>query len=519
MDQAKYKLPRTMHELASRSRLQACLEALPAGHRDRPAVAFLTREAVPLVNDDGSDDPDLVQISVNYLFSLNSKNQGRLFAQHKLSHQGLCQKVRAFLCDGVMQDLDFENCFPRFLLQLFQSYGISCPALLFFVMHREEVIGDVLRQARVAGLTLTRDQVKKAFLKALHGGNYRNVTSGNKVVYDALPGFVSLDQFTDQVRAAADLLRRKAQFKDLYVQCQQANPTNPLGRFVSLTCQRVEHACLAVCMRVLRANDVRPRVNMFDGLNVSGFDDRHALGKQGVLDACMAAVKLETGFDVKLTEKVHEALNAGELAAWARGPPEDEYDTLTSSTADLKVVHARFFSHALQLDDDDKQQALQAGTDGAVDLFDIDVDLQVDLFLRGAWGTGKTQFLIKLIKAIDEITQRKYGRRARVLLTSSRKSLSTMYVSELTAAGLPAAHYSHIKGQLDVKLHPVSVWQNESLPRGISAETPPFDLVVCDEWLQFIGHIFQEQPQESGFKSLGLAGLSTLRMALSKVLT
>ena len=60
----------------------------------------------------------------------------------------------------------------------------------------------------------------------------------------------------------------------------------------------------------------------------------------------MAAVKFQTGFDAKFTQKVHTAMSAAELAAWARGPPEDVYDTLTAATADLSVVHARFVSHS-----------------------------------------------------------------------------------------------------------------------------------------------------------------------------
>jgi len=517
--QAKFQLPRSLNELVSRQRLEDVIRVLPPGHKDRGAVVALLRDCKPFVHRDGTVDADLVVSTVNYVFGKKGRG-GRLFAQGGHSCQKLNKIIRSYITHQVLQDLDFENCFPRFLMQLFEWAGIPCVALKAYVRDRAAIIAEVLRQSEEANLDakLDRDHIKGAFLKALHLGNYRHATKGNAIVYDAMPGFVSLDQFKDQVRVAADTLSKRPEFKTLFAQCEKEHPKNALGRFVSVLCQRLEHCCLAVCMRALRQRGASCHVNMFDGVMVRGFSEAD-LGcrPQDAQDHCMAAIVGETGLEVVLTEKVHQPYTLPELAAWAAGAKADEFDTLVKDkTADLVEVTVKFISHYLQLDQEDKDQARDALTVG-VDLLADYPDLLLDLYLRGAWSTGKTVFLIKLMKAVDAIVQRKFNRRARILVTSSRKSLTAMYLHDMKMEGLPVVSYSEISGVLDVNVHPMSIWQIESLPRGLTADTPSFDLVICDEWLQNESHVFQDQEQTSIFKPKGLAGLSALRGALSKV--
>jgi hypothetical protein len=124
----------------------------------------------------------------------------------------------------------------------------------------------------------------------------------------------------------------------------------------------------------------------------------------------------------------------------------------------------------------------------------IDDDGASDYYIGSAWGTGKSFHNAQIVRSLREKTPT-----ARVLIVSARRSLSAQL-----AADFGASLYTNIKGMLDPKRHPVSVWQLESLKR-VDASTI-FDLIVVDEVTALAEHSYGLE-----FNKSARASMSTLR--------
>ena len=120
-----------------------------------------------------------------------------------------------------------------------------------------------------------------------------------------------------------------------------------------------------------------------------------------------------------------------------------------------------------------------------------------DMHIGSAWGTGKSHFNRLLIENLLRINPH-----AKILCLSARKSLSAQMCADLGATS-----YTSIKGILDTKRYPVSVWQLESLKRVDCASV--FDLIIVDELNSLIGHAYQRSENASA-----RAGISTMRLLL-----
>ncbi len=124
-----------------------------------------------------------------------------------------------------------------------------------------------------------------------------------------------------------------------------------------------------------------------------------------------------------------------------------------------------------------------------------------DLYAASAWGTGKSQHNAAIVRALLERKPR-----AVILIISSRKSLSAQLAHDIGAVS-----YDRIRGNLDPKATPVSVWQLDSLGR-IGPDVVP-ELVIVDELSQLTAHAWQNQ---NGGGNKAAAGVSSLRALVQR---
>jgi hypothetical protein len=125
-----------------------------------------------------------------------------------------------------------------------------------------------------------------------------------------------------------------------------------------------------------------------------------------------------------------------------------------------------------------------------------------DLYAASAWGTGKSQHNAAIVR---ELLSKNPS--AVVLIVSSRRSLSAQLVHDIGAVG-----YDRIRGNLDPKRNPVSVWQIDSLGRVGPAVKP--DLLIIDEVAQLAAHAWQQSGSAGAGKAA--AGVSTLRSLVNR---
>ena len=101
-----------------------------------------------------------------------------------------------------------------------------------------------------------------------------------------------------------------------------------------------------------------------------------------------------------------------------------------------------------------------------------------DLYISSAWCTGKSHHNVAIMNAAIAKNPK-----CKILNLSPRRSLSVQL-----SADMLAVHYNKIKGILDTKMTPVSVWQLDSLAR-ISCDEV-FDLIYIDELTALTSHAY-----------------------------
>lgn len=200
---------------------------------------------------------------------------------------------------GAWSDLDFVNCFPTILWSLLQALGIPCPALKAYIERRDYYLERVDRYCTTkygVQWSVSPKLAKTAFISIIHQcGNYKSVDGIH-------PGGVPLlDVFAADVRLACAALSQHVQLKEVARLVRLAN--NPVGSLVAIVCQRVEHAALALVFAECEKAGVVPRVNMFDGVLVTGFAGLTTGEQDTLLRSCEAAIAAELGIPLKLKEK------------------------------------------------------------------------------------------------------------------------------------------------------------------------------------------------------------------------
>jgi hypothetical protein len=127
-----------------------------------------------------------------------------------------------------------------------------------------------------------------------------------------------------------------------------------------------------------------------------------------------------------------------------------------------------------------------------------------DLYISSSYGTGKSQHNVKILNAA-----RKKNPNLKTLIVSARKTLSGQLANDMQAV-----MYNKIKGTLDTKVNPTSVWQIESLGRVDCSEV--FDLIFIDELSSIASHAYTGNGKEKAIA--GMSSITTLAKIAKRVI-
>lgn len=114
------------------------------------------------------------------------------------------------------------------------------------------------------------------------------------------------------------------------------------------------------------------------------------------------------------------------------------------------------------------------------DVFKSVVDALIDYYLCAPWGSGKTYAYCLRIRMLL-----KHDPDAVVMLISCRKTLTAQICKDTGAIS-----YTEIKGYLDPKANPLTVWQVDSLTRVDLSKLTRLDLLIIDESMMLASHVF-----------------------------
>lgn len=195
-----------------------------------------------------------------YARSEKSFHYGRLYSSYGL--QNLSRRIRNFLTDGILTDIDMKNAHPSLLVQLCKKMNWCCEHLEMYVNNRDEILSEVMNEYGV-----TRDAAKDLFLFPLFGGNYKTWTDEYKI---DRPPTKFISSFMTEL-SVIQQLHYETDAKGIVIS-QLKNSANKKGSALSYTLQIEEDRILNCIIEFLQQKKISPAVLMFDGLMIKSSD-------------------------------------------------------------------------------------------------------------------------------------------------------------------------------------------------------------------------------------------------------
>jgi hypothetical protein len=170
---------------------------------------------------------------------------GRLYSG--LSIQGLSSKVRGFLCDEIMTDIDMKNAHPAILRYICKEHNIPCPNLEYYINNRDTILIDY------------GDEGKVEFLKCI------NSDKTNKKIKDKF-----FKDFDKECKYIQGIITKLPEYKHISNSVPNSRLYNWLGSAINRILCVYENKILQSAISVMARKNIEIGVLMFDGLMIYG---------------------------------------------------------------------------------------------------------------------------------------------------------------------------------------------------------------------------------------------------------
>lgn len=265
------------------------------------------------------------------VYKPSSFKEGRLYGSGLQCLKGW---IRRILSHKYYHDIDIRNCAPTIIKQVWNTaFPDKALPRLFerYVENRSEVFSEI----REDHPDLTDKQLKRAFLKGMHGGSYMHPGKDGTFVLGCRPPrpIGSLEEWAAEVREIFTGLAAHPTYRPLWdAVSADSGKTNKLGTFASYIWQKHENEIILCLLGFLTSTGLTVGVLSFDGLMVERAPCSPPEQRLDVtlLQQAECLVLKTTGFAVKLVEKslIPTASDRGRLP----GPLEPLSDSERTET-------------------------------------------------------------------------------------------------------------------------------------------------------------------------------------------
>jgi hypothetical protein len=248
-------------------------------------------------------------IKENHAYVLYSKkNFGRCVSDGGLSLLNIRRPIRHNLAQGLMVDLDIENCHPCLMLQMLEKHGFRSVYLRSYVDDRERwftIIKQFWEIEKHVAKDEVRDCCKRLFLRITYGGGYKKwVFDHGLHDYGRIPA--DLEGFMEEMREVSELfISLNPELEETIKNRKEADDdeyTNMNGKLSSTVMQEKENTVLEIIYSYLRRRDVGDVMSLCaDGIMIS--KDKYNIN---LLKELEVEVFIKTGFVIKMTQKEME---------------------------------------------------------------------------------------------------------------------------------------------------------------------------------------------------------------------
>lgn len=236
------------------------------------------------------------RIPVQYNFSTDVLDSGRLYAKNNLSLQGFEKSIRHALSKNIYIDIDMQNAGPTLISQYCHKHDIKCTKLDDYVENRDKILKKIKKTHDI-----DRDCAKKLMIRLCYLGSYVIEDGSNEYEpkdKDKIP-FV-IDFRRELSRIAEEICDRETETYDFVK--KDKDKQNKKSSTLSITVQILEHTCLMAMYEFFKNNYYKVGVLCFDGLMVETSEELE-LNIIEILSDCEKYVKKKTGYKINLDIK------------------------------------------------------------------------------------------------------------------------------------------------------------------------------------------------------------------------
>ena len=230
---------------------------------------------------------------------------GRLYPTKSVhGYVQITRSVRHYLARNIYTDIDIDNCHPVLIEQLFPLIvQRESPSIKYWNSNRSELFSRMQEEAKLSGISLTRDQCKEVGFIFLYGGN---MAKEFEKLGLAKKGHV----WTLCDNLCKDMLLFTTRFADVYRDVFDSLGSLRNAAKLSIIMQHIERHLALVMVKVAESLNIEVGDVCHDGLFIS------LNGSPVSPDICdefmersIEAIKKDTGFSVNLSIK--EMANPG----------------------------------------------------------------------------------------------------------------------------------------------------------------------------------------------------------------
>lgn len=226
-------------------------------------------------------------IPVNYTFSKDIEEKGRLYAKNSLSLQSFKREIRHSLSRDYYHDIDMKNAHPNLISQYCHKHAIECKFLDKYVNNRDRLLLKIQKYHDI-----NREDAKDLVLRLCYLGAYKinEIEPNNKINF--------LIEFRKELEMVAKEVCQIE--KEIYELVKNnKDKLNKKSSTLSIKAQILEHKCLMAMYDFFIDKGFKVGVLCFDGLMIEKSDDDF----NKLLKECEEYVKNKTGYEIFLDIK------------------------------------------------------------------------------------------------------------------------------------------------------------------------------------------------------------------------
>ncbi len=243
---------------------------------------------------------DVGVIPVEYAYSKNVLEKGRLYAKNGLSLQSFSKEMRCALSKDIYYDIDMVNADPVLIVQYCKKNNIECKKLDYYINNREKVFSLIQKKHKI-----DRDAAKALMLRLCFVGGYKiDIYNDETERSEEIEPEDKIGYLLEIKEELSSIAKKVCELEVETTKLVEKDPNklHKKSSVLAITAHVLENQCLMEMYNFFSSRKYICGVLCFDGIMVEK-QSVNAIQLDKILRQCEKYVLQKTGYNIILSEK------------------------------------------------------------------------------------------------------------------------------------------------------------------------------------------------------------------------